>query len=188
MSSFPPKNWQVRHLDDFDQYEVEVPPKAAKLHMEALLVAKPARGQEGTYRLALGGAHRLLLEMKVTDVFNDKAFEGMTVMADIQNGSIIKLQKNSVTTRWCDVEELVRAQEVDVIDEHGEDKADLFLETWDRLRQSHWMGQALGCIWRWGLSASEDGQGMEMLVQALPVNLNHMKNHSELRQVKNTNI
>ena len=72
MSSSPPKGWQVRHLTDLDLYEVNVPAKAAKLQVEALLVAKPASSQEGTFRLALGGDEKILIEMKVTDVFEDE--------------------------------------------------------------------------------------------------------------------
>ena len=183
MSLFPPKNWQVRHLKDLDLYEVEPPANASKIHMEALLVAKPASGLEGTFRLALGGSSKLLVEMKLTDVWADGAFEDMMVVAEIHNGSTIQLQKNSITSKWVDVEELVRAQEVDVINSEGEEVSDRFLETWDRLRKTHHLGGCLGLVWRWCITTAVDGSGVELLVQALPVNLNHIKNVSELRQV-----
>ncbi len=182
MSSFPPKNWQVRHLTDLDQYELDTPAKSTRFSMEALLVAKPASGQEGNFRLVLGGNEKLLVEVDVYAIWADEAFKDMTVMMDIQNGTSIQLQKNSATTRWADVEELVKAQEVDVVDQEGEDASELFLETWERLRKTHFLGASIGLVWRWAISATEDGSGMEILLQALPVNINHIKNVSELRQ------
>ena len=93
------------------------------------------------------------------------------------------MQKNSITSKWVDVEELVRAQEVDIINTEGEEVSDRFLETWDRLRKTHQLGGCLGLVWRWCITTAEDGSGVELLVQALPVNLNNIKNVSELRQV-----
>ena len=72
------------------------------------------------------------------------------------------------------------------MDQEGEDASELFLETWDRLRKTHYLGGRIGLVWRWAVTATEDGSGMEILLQVLPVNLNHIKNVSELRQASIT--
>lgn len=184
MSSFPPKDWQVRHLKDLDLYEAGTPARA-KLLMEALLVAKPASGQEGTFKFVVAGADKILIELKVSDIWMDSCFSDMTVMADITSGSLIKLQKNSTTSSWVDVEELVRAQEADVLNAEGDDVAEQFLEAWDDIRKQHPLGHSLGLVWRWAITVKEDGSGLDLLVQALPSSLGHIKCHSELRQVIN---
>ncbi len=182
MSSFPPTDWQVRHLKDFDLYEAVTPAKT-KLFMEALLVAKPASGQEGAFRFAISGDQKVLIELKVTNVWNDDIFKGMTVMAELGNGSVFQLQKNSLTSRWADVEELVRAQDADGFDEEGEDVSEQFLEGWQSIQRNHKQGANLGLVWRWAISVSDEGKGMEVLVQAFPASLSYISNHSELRQV-----
>ena len=51
--------------------------------MEALLVAKPASGQEGTFKFVVAGAEKILIELKVSDVWEDSCFSNMTVMAGL---------------------------------------------------------------------------------------------------------
>lgn len=181
MSSFPPAKWQVRHLKDMELYE-PVPPEKSKLYMEALLAARPASGHEGSYRLALSGQGQLSVEFKLSLVWNDEELNKLTVVADLPSGSVVKLQKNSNASRWTDVEELVKEQEVDVVDENGDDAADKFLAAWDRIKKVHPLGDGLGLSWRWALTTKEDCTGMELWVQALPLNLNYIKNRSEYRQ------
>ncbi len=187
MSSFPPRNWQVRHLEDMDSYE-PTPANTSRLYMEALLAARPAGGHEGMFRLAIAGDEKLTISMKVTDIFNSKEVQGMTVVADIPNGSLLKLRKNSCTSKWTDIEELVKSQDADVLNEEGEDVSEEFLDAWDNIRRSHPLGDKLGAVWRWAVTAIEGSTDMEVVVQALPVNINHVKTCSELRQVNRLKI
>jgi hypothetical protein len=58
MSSFPPRNWEVRYLQDMDTLTAE--PDGHKLSLAALLAVNPAGAWEGNFRLVLAGTETSL--------------------------------------------------------------------------------------------------------------------------------
>lgn len=79
------------------------------------------------------------------------------------------------------MEEMVRAQDADVVNDEGEDVSEKFLETWSKIRAQHSLGNNLGVAWRWAVTAVEGSRDLEMIVQALPCSMAHIKANSILR-------
>ena len=126
MSLFPPDNWEVRNVADFETLTVPAP-TGSKYHLQALLVGKPAHGREGQFKFLISGNDHYKIEMKVDHVINDEAFKGMTIVCQLALGSQIVLGVNSSTSRWVDVVELIQSQDADVLDEEGESVLEEFL-------------------------------------------------------------
>jgi hypothetical protein len=80
---------------------------------------RPAEGQEGHFRLVLTGSSHLPVRVRVHDVLPIKELEGHELHGQFLAGHQIQLQKNSTTSPWVDVEELVKAQDVDAFDADG---------------------------------------------------------------------
>jgi len=89
MENFPPSNWDVRHLNDFDDITVPAP-TGSKFHFQALLVGRPAKGKEGQYRFLVSGNDHVKFTVNIEDVLEDSLFEGMTVECQMQLGSQVK--------------------------------------------------------------------------------------------------
>jgi hypothetical protein len=66
MSSFPPRNWEVRYLQDMDTFTAE--PDNHTLSLATLLAVKPAGAQEGNFRLVLAGTSCALTVLAETVV------------------------------------------------------------------------------------------------------------------------
>jgi len=126
MSLFPPDNWEVRNVADFETLTVPAP-TGSKYHLQALLVGKPAHGREGQFKFLISGNDHYKIEMRVDHVINDEAFKGMTIVCQLALGSQIVLGVNSSTSRWVDVVELIQSQDADVLDEEGESVLEEFL-------------------------------------------------------------
>jgi len=105
MSSFPPRNWEVRYLQDMDTFMAE--PDNRKLSLATLLAVKPAGAREGNFRLVLAGSEDISVKIPVADFIPHKAVEGFTVMGQFQPDGQIIMQPNSTATGWVDFRELV---------------------------------------------------------------------------------
>jgi hypothetical protein len=164
MSSFPPRNWEVRYLQDMDTLTAE--PDGHKLSLAALLAVKPAGAREGSFRLVLAGIlEDISVRLLITDFTPHKSMEGFTVVGQFQPGGQIVMQPNSTATSWVDFRELVAAQDVDIYDQNGELAAEELLTAMDQ----HRSGKAtLGASWRWMTAVADNGLSLELQLQALP--------------------
>jgi len=95
MSSFPPKQWEVRYLKDFDDFHPTTQAKQ-KLYMAALMAMRPAEGREGHFRIAYTGSEPVVFQIKPTWVVNLKELEGMELYREFRPGSQIVMQPNSM--------------------------------------------------------------------------------------------
>jgi len=134
MSLFPPTNWEVRDVADFETLTVPAP-VGSKYHLQALLVGKPAHGREGQFKFLISGNDHYRIEMKVEQVIEDASFKGMTIHCQLALGSQIVLGVNSSTSRWVDVVELIQSQDADVLNEEGESVLEEFLTRMEEYRK-----------------------------------------------------
>jgi hypothetical protein len=134
MSLFPPTNWEVRDVADFETLTVPAP-VGSKYHLQALLVGKPAHGREGQFKFLISGNDHYRIEMKVEQVIEDASFKGMTIHCQLALGSQIVLGVNSSTSRWVDVVELIQSQDADVLNEEGESVLEEFLIRMEEYRK-----------------------------------------------------
>jgi hypothetical protein len=163
MSSFQPRNWEVRYLQDMDTFMAE--PDNRKLSLATLLAVKPAGAREGNFRLVLASSEDITVKLPVADFIPHKAVEGFTVMGQFQPGGQIIMQPNSTATGWVDFRELVASQDVDILDQNGELAAEELLAAIDQ----HRSGKApLGAAWRWMVAVADNGLSLELQLQALP--------------------
>ena len=126
MSAFPPSKWDVRHLQDMDNLEC-TPREDGGLAMEAYIAARPAGGEEGNFKMVLGGNNKLKVSFAVSRLLPSDAFNNMVFDVELWSGAEIKFEKNSVCSEWWDMEELVSSQDVVVTDGKGADRGDDFL-------------------------------------------------------------
>jgi hypothetical protein len=64
--------------------------------------------------------------------------------------------------------ELVQSQDVDIVNEQGDNKSDTFLEEVEQLRKEN---PAAGICWRWMIAVADNGEDLELTIQALPCTL-----------------
>ena len=126
MSAFPPGKWQVRHLRDMDDLEC-AEQEDGGLTMEALVAIKPSGGEEGSFKLMIGGTEKLKLSFPVSKLLPGDDFNGMLADIELWAGAQIKMEKNSCCSEWWDVEGLVTSQDVVVNDGKGRDMSEAFL-------------------------------------------------------------
>ena len=126
MSSFPPKSWSVRFLQDMEIIKCGVV-DGDNLTIEAMVVVRPASGQEGNFRFALAGPEMLKLSFPVNKILAGPEFDSMVAEIEMKPGDQIKLAKNSISTDWWDFEDLVLSQDAVVTNGSGQDMGDEFL-------------------------------------------------------------
>ena len=180
MSSFPSHTWEVRDIQDFETLTVPAP-AGSKFHLQALLTAPPCPGREGQFKLIIGGEDHMLIKAKVRDIIDDPIFEGMSLECQLQLGSQIVLGKNACTSRWVDVVELVKAQDIEVYDETGEAVSEAFIESMETYQARH-SGANMGIVWRWLVAYKGKSNQLNLMVQALPCDLNKIKASAALRE------
>jgi hypothetical protein len=78
MSSFPPADWECRLLEDFDKY-TPTPPAPGKLYLSTLMVARPAGGREGQFRLVLSGTEHVQVLAPLQAVLPFPDLEGLNL-------------------------------------------------------------------------------------------------------------
>ena len=111
MSAFPPSKWDMRFLRDMDTLSC-TPPENGGMTMEAFMALRPSGGEEGNFKLVLGGTEKLKISLKISRVLPGQAFTNMVADIELWAGDQIKLEKNSVCSDWWDLEELVSSQDV----------------------------------------------------------------------------
>ena len=134
MSSFPPKEWRVRYLKDMQHLACEAI-EEDEISMAAYLAVRPSEGEEGSYRFALYGPDKIKLKFPVSKLLPSDLFEDMHIEAELAIGDQIKMERNSVCSAWVDIVELVRSQDVLVVDSNDDDIATEFLAALDGYRR-----------------------------------------------------
>ena len=86
MSSFPPKDWAVRHLQDMASISFQ-PPEDDSVRLDALLAVRPAKGEEGSYRFVLACSRQVDMLIPVDLVLDDPSFKGMNIEAQLELGT-----------------------------------------------------------------------------------------------------
>ena len=126
MSSFPPKQWAVRYLHDMDKMQC-TDHKEPGIYMETFLAARPAKGEEGTFRFVLSGPEKVKLRFSVNMVLASGLFACKVAEVEVDIRDHIRLEENSVCSKWMDVLELVQSQDMLILDGLGEDASEEFI-------------------------------------------------------------
>ena len=126
MTAFPPKQWEIRFLQDMETLVCE-PTSENGIFMESYVAVRPAGGAEGNFRFALAGTEKLKLSFPISKVLPGPEFDNMRAELELWPGQQIKLEKNSVATVWWDLEDLVNSQDIAIVDGKGVDKSEEFL-------------------------------------------------------------
>jgi hypothetical protein len=86
MANFPPEDWDVRPLTDFEELTVPAP-RGSPFHLQALLTGKPCTGMRGNFRFLIGGDRHMELNVAVTTIIQDKRFDNMYLACQMELGS-----------------------------------------------------------------------------------------------------
>ena len=82
----------------------------------------------------------------------------------------MKIEKNAVSSKWIDLVELVRAQDLDVTNKEGATASEEFLEAFDNHKKQA-TREASGISMRWMLGTYEDEEAIYLIAQVLPCSL-----------------
>jgi len=93
MSSFPPKQWEVRYLADMDTLEGTLH-EDRQISLEALLAVRPSEGEEGAYRFTLAGPGQVKLRIPVTSVLENVLFQDMVLEIQMELGTQVKTSES----------------------------------------------------------------------------------------------
>jgi hypothetical protein len=91
--------------------------------------------------------------------------EPFEFVGQFRPGTQVALQNNSTCSGWFDLTDLVASQDLEVLNQEGEDAHDEFLEAVKTAQQTL---AAIGLSWRWMLAASGNLKGLELQLQGLP--------------------
>ena len=159
MSSFPPRQWEVRFVKDMQSMSCEAS-DGGEIQMAAFMALRPAGGEEGCFRFDLQGPNKLKIRFEVKDVLNSPLFNNMIAEAELDVGDQIRMEKNSCCSPWMDLPDLVRSQDFLITDSEDNDKADDFLQNLElfknQLDKSSGRGAMTGLSLRWMLGTLPD--------------------------------
>lgn len=165
MTTFPPRAWSVRFLQDMENLDCSLV-DGDNITMEALVAVRPAGGEEGNFRFALAGHNMLKLAFPVSKVLAGNAFANMVAEVEMKPGDQIMLEKNSISTTWWDFEDLVLSQDAVITDGKGRDMGDEFLTAigHDKKLVSQEANRQGLCM-RWVLGTREGSKDVILLAQ-----------------------
>ena len=168
MSSFPPREWRVRYLKDMQNLACEAI-EEDEISMAAYLAVRPSEGEEGTYRFVLHGPDKIKFKFPVSKLLPSNLFEDMFIEAELAIGDQIKMERNSVCSAWVDIVELVRSQDVLVVDNNDDDIATEFLAAIDGYRrdllESEGKADKAGICIRWVLGTLGEDTRIILIAQ-----------------------
>jgi hypothetical protein len=113
----------------------------------------------------LGGSEHVNVRIKAIDILPIPEMEPYELVGQFRPGTQVVLQNNSTCSGWFDLTDLVASQDLDVVDQEGEDAHDEFLSAVKLAQQTL---AAIGLSWRWMLAASGDLKSLELQLQGLP--------------------
>jgi len=164
MESFPPSNWDIRHLADMDSIEGTSHPD--KGVMQALLAVAPAENQEGAFKFLLSGSKPVQLHFPARRLLAQPEFQDYYFDMQLELGTQISIAKNCTSTRWLDIIELLESQDMDVQDGRGEIVTEQFLARWRELNSKD--EKMAGLSWRWVLGYRSTFDTCVLIAQGLP--------------------
>ena len=119
--------------------------------MAAYMAVKPSSGEEGAFRFALAGPDKIKLRFAIDQILPTKQF----AEAEMGIGDQIQVDYNLVCSPWVDVVELIRSQDILIVDDNDKDAADGFLTALDvytkELVEKTSRGDRAGISLRWAL-------------------------------------
>ena len=170
MTTFPPKTWDVRFLEDFDNLRGSSMADSG-ITLEALLAVRPAAGREGSFRLLLAGPEKIKLRFNINTVLPSGLFAGMVAEAEVDVGEHIQIERNSISSKWQDVGELVQSQDFAITDGLGEDASEEFiaaLQSYKKdLVQETGKGDRAGISFRWLIGTKKGDNKLLLLAQVI---------------------
>ena len=174
MSSFPPSRWEVRYLKDMMSLSCTAR-EDGEISMAAYMAVKPCAGEEGSFRFALAGPDKVKLRFVIQEVLPGPQFTGMVAEAELGVGDQIQLEKNSVCGVWLDLVELVRSQDILIVNSEDDDTTDVFLNAMDNYKKEllSKTGKAdmAGISFRWILGTFKDDTNLTLIAQVLIVSM-----------------
>ena len=179
MSSFPPSKWQVRYLADFDAM-LGTPIEDREISLEALMAIWPAEGNEGAFRFILAGANHIKLRLHVSDILPEECFEDMYIELQVELGTQIKMERNSVCSKWEDLTLLVQSQDVEVTDSNGTIVSEEFLEAMEEYKKTA-NKEKSGIVLRWLLGTWENDMDVNLIAQLLPCSIDVIEANPALK-------
>jgi hypothetical protein len=105
--------------------------------------------------------------------------ENFSVVGQFQPGAQIVMQPNSAASPWADFRDVVAAQDVDIHDECRDLVSESLLQAMDRNKIGR---NPLGASWSWMVAVADNGQTLELQLQALPCSTATLGAHPVLRQ------
>jgi hypothetical protein len=78
--------------------------------------------------MILAGTDHVTVKVNVTQVFNFPQLEGLELFGQFVPGHQVTIQRNSTTSGWVDVCQLIQSQDVDVFNKEGQPAHDAFLD------------------------------------------------------------
>jgi len=169
MATYPPRTWEIRPLEDMSTMEGS-PQTDDTFGVQILLAVPPAAGEEGSYKFLVSGRDHLTVEVPVNTIIKDPRFQGLAIHAQFQPGTQVIIDRNSSCSPWMDVVELVRSQDVDIVDSTGKLAGDRFIELIQEYQNARPAIQA-GISLRWVLGLKDSPKDIYLLLQALPCSL-----------------
>jgi len=164
MTTFPPGNWDIRHLADMDAMEGTSHPE--KGVVQALLAVAPADNQEGAFKILLSGERPVNLHFPARRLLPQPEFVDYYFDMQLELGTQISIAKNRTATKWLDIVELLESQDMDVQDSKGEVVTEQFLARWKEIKEKE--KAVSGLSWRWVLGYRSTFDSLVLVAQGLP--------------------
>jgi hypothetical protein len=153
-----PSEWPVLPLATFPVYSAD---DQGDLRLDVLAEVGPT-GCFRDFRVTVGGKTQLEVNFSTSGIFNSPMLPASRLTMNVKAGDLV-FPRNSLTSHWMDVSELVRARELDVTYDNDteEDYTEDFLETLSSLVDDS------AASLRWAIDCRD--QGIPYLVlQGLP--------------------
>ena len=170
MSSYPPSKWKVRYLKDMQTLACESTEEDA-ISMAAYLAVRPSDGEEGSFRFVLHGPDNIKLKFPANRLLPGELFADMFIEAELKIGDQIQMERNSVCSAWVDIVDLVRSQDILVVDSSDEDVAVEFLAAIDAFKRDHTestgKADSAGICLRWVLGTRGEDTRIILFAQVI---------------------
>ena len=170
MSCYPPSKWRVQYLKDMQTFACESTEEDA-ISMAAYLAVQPLDGEEGSFRFVLHGPDNIKLKFPASRLLPSELFDNMFIEAELTIGDQIQIEWNSVCSAWVDIVDMVRSQDILVVDCNDEDVAMEFLAAIDGfkrdLTESTGKADRAGICLRWVLGTRGEDTCIILFAQVI---------------------
>ena len=159
---FPP-SWRIDPLTEYEVALPEVTASTAAYTMELMAQLRPSGRILDGFRVALDGALPLQREVDMATIIPSATFRGYRLQLQYWTRDI-NIRRNTLTTAWQDVPELVAANDTVVLDATG---AGVSPGEFQRLLQASDEEDPDSAAIRWAIIVGEDGNP-RLQLQSLP--------------------